>query len=187
MARRPGLGKTTCEACLALDVGRWHRDGHLRPGGSFTWIWRSQTGAMAASIGVTVLDESVVLAYHRHGEPQPVEQRVALTTTTCHFGGERPWFLCPSCGKRAGKLYLASHPAAFACRSCHDLTYVTRQEGPKFRGLSRANRLRVKLGGQPGMDTPIPSKPTRMHRGTYSRTIETIRTLEAAVEARALA
>jgi hypothetical protein len=148
-------------------------------------MWRSQAGAMAASIGVTVQAGTLVLAYHRHGEPQPVEQRVALTTTACHYGGSRSWFLCPCCRHRVAKLYLAGHPATFACRRCHDLTYVTRQEGPKFRGLSRANRLRARLGGQPGMDNPIPPKPARMHRRTYSRTVEAIRTLEAAVEARA--
>ncbi|MCR6631401.1 MAG: hypothetical protein NVV74_15890 [Magnetospirillum sp.] len=184
MARRPGLGKITCEACLALDVGRWHRDGHLRPGGSFTWLWNTQTGTTAASLGVTVQAGALVLAYRRHGDPRPVEQRIALTATACHYGGNRPWFRCPSCSHRAGKLYLAGHPAAFACRNCHGLTYATRQEGPKLRGLSRANRLRTKLGGQPGMDAPLPPKPSGMHRSTYARTVEMIRTLEATAEAR---
>lgn len=182
MARRPGFGKTTCDACLALDINSWHRDGHLRPGHSFTWVWSTSTGA-AASIGVTVQAGAVVLSYRRHGEAHAVAQHVAQTATGCPYGGTRPWFRCPSCGNRVGKLYLAGHPATFACHRCHDLTYVTRQDGPKFRGLSRANSLRVKLGGQPGLDAPIPPKPPRMHRRTYGRAVEMIRTLEAAARA----
>lgn len=183
MTRRFGLGKTTCEACLAIDVTRWHRENHLRPGAAFTWVWSSGAGVTIASIGVTVQAGALILSYSHHGKY--AEQRIALTTTACPYGGTRPWFCCPGCGKRAGKLHNAGHPATFACRRCHDLAYVTQQEGPKFRGLSRANRLRAKLGGQPGMDAPISPKPTGMHRRTYGRTVETIRTLEAAVEARA--
>lgn len=179
MTRRFGLGKTTCEACLAIDVIRWHRENLLHPGAAFTWVWSSKAGVTIASIGVTVQKGALILTYRcRHGEY--AEQHIALTTTACPYGGARPWFLCPGCGRRAGKLHLAGHPSTFACRRCHDLAYVTQQEGLKFRGLSRANRLRVKLGGQPGMDVPIPPKPTRMHRRTYGRTIETIQTLEAA-------
>jgi hypothetical protein len=32
--------------------------------------------------------------------------RVCLESTPCHLGGERWWFLCPRCGRRAGKLFL---------------------------------------------------------------------------------
>jgi hypothetical protein len=49
--------------------------------------------------------------------------RVAFTS--CHYGGSRPWFVCPACERRAGKLYvLAGRPF---CRSCHDLTYFSSQ------------------------------------------------------------
>lgn len=53
-----------------------------------------------------------------------VDAQISLTTTLCHFGGERYWFECPSCSKRIGVLYKAGE--YFACRTCHDLTYHTK-------------------------------------------------------------
>ncbi|MBF0562157.1 MAG: hypothetical protein HQL37_09075 [Alphaproteobacteria bacterium] len=188
MGRCPGIGKTTCEACHAIDVALWHRQNRLYPGSSFTWVW-SFGDKIVASIGVQVQAAAVVLNYRsrtRAGDWQPVEQRISLTHTACHFGGERPWFLCPDCRDRAGKLYLAGN-SGFACRRCHDLTYTTRQETPIYRGLSRANRLRTKLGGLPGMAHPIASKPKGMHHATYARMVEMIQRLEATAEKRALA
>lgn len=35
----------------------------------------------------------------------------------------RPWFLCPRCGRRCGKLYLPAWGWEFWCRLCHGLHY----------------------------------------------------------------
>lgn len=58
------------------------------------------------------------------------EQKISLTTTPCHYGGDRFWFLC-TCGRRVGTLYLWRE--SFACRHCHNLTYSTRNESRKYR------------------------------------------------------
>jgi len=55
---------------------------------------------------------------------------VVLTTTPCHFGGTRYWFVCPAtynqkpCCRRAEVLYKLGN--YFACRHCHNLTYKSR-------------------------------------------------------------
>ena len=49
--------------------------------------------------------------------------RLLFTTSRCHFGGVRYWFLCPSCRKRVGKLYAPLSADEFKCRHCHRLTY----------------------------------------------------------------
>jgi hypothetical protein len=95
-------------------------------------------------------------------------QWVSLTRTRCHFGGARPWFRCCGCEKRAAKLYLV-HGGAFACRRCLALSYRSQLESPWHRGIIKARKLRVQLGGGPSLLDPFPSRPPRMHRQTYNR------------------
>ena len=65
------------------------------------------------------------------------DYKINLTTTPCHFGGIRYWFVCPFsrngvyCGRRVGTLYLASGGDYFGCRHCYDLSYESRNE-PRF-------------------------------------------------------
>ena len=48
-----------------------------------------------------------------------------LSRSSCHYGGERPWFLCPHCGRRVAILYGG---AVFACRTCYGLAYEVQRE-----------------------------------------------------------
>ncbi|MHC4855681.1 MAG: hypothetical protein ACYS72_04690 [Planctomycetota bacterium] len=65
-------------------------------------------------------------------------QVIPITTTPCHFGGVRHWFLCPAsvdgvlCENRVGKLYLPPGGSVFACRHCYDLTYESCQKSHKY-------------------------------------------------------
>ena len=43
-------------------------------------------------------------------------------------GGQRACLLCPICGRRAFRLHRPVLLQAFACRSCHDLTYRSVQK-----------------------------------------------------------
>lgn len=58
--------------------------------------------------------------------------KVTITTTPCHFGGTRRWFLCSMkkegvlCKKRVAILYLKD--ALFGCRHCHELTYSSQNK-----------------------------------------------------------
>ena len=66
------------------------------------------------------------------------DQDVSITTTPCHYGGMRYWFLCTSvvdgklCENRVTKLYLPPGGNIFACRHCHDLTYESCQQSHKY-------------------------------------------------------
>ena len=51
-------------------------------------------------------------------------QNIDITTTPCHFGNERSWFLCPSCKKRVATLYKPPTKDILLCRKCHNLTYL---------------------------------------------------------------
>lgn len=90
--------KSTTDECPGLDVRNLHRKGLLKPGGSFRSSW-SWFGKETASIGGRVYRDRVVLSYrHRNrmnGEREDVEETVGLSWSSCNFGGERPWFVCP--------------------------------------------------------------------------------------------
>ena len=66
-------------------------------------------------------------------------QRFLLTTTSCHFGGGRYWFVCSSiqnsekCGRRVGVLYLSHISLEFSCRHCLNLTYSSRKLSGRFK------------------------------------------------------
>src|SRR5262245_20720748 len=91
----------------------------------------------------------------------------------CRFGGVRPYFVCPCvvggvvCRRRVAKLYGAG--AYFLCRHCYRLAYASQREDRYDRALRRANRIRVRLGGEPGMASQFPARPKGMHHQTYER------------------
>jgi hypothetical protein len=91
----------------------------------------------------------------------------------CRFGGERPYFVCPgvvneiACGRRVAKLYAAG--AYFLCRHCYRLAYASQRDDRYARALRRANDIRMRIGGEPGIVAPFPTRPKGMHHKTYDR------------------
>ena len=65
------------------------------------------------------------------------------------------------------KLYLRGH--VFACRECCGLAYESQSENPQFRAITKAQTLRMRLGGGPSLLEDFPAKPPRMHTRTYDR------------------
>jgi hypothetical protein len=187
MARSLFGARDTCEACKSIDIRCWYREGRLVAGHSFSWSW-SCLGESSGTINVRVEEDAVVLTYGARSllaaEWKPIEQRVPITWTDCHFGGRRPWFNCCArvndryCGRRVAVLYAAGE--LFACRSCYNLAYESQQGSSTLRSLSRSLKIRVRLGGSPDPLGPFPEKPRGMHWRTYLR-------LRAHCEARAIA
>jgi hypothetical protein len=160
-------GKTTVESCQSIDVLHWNRLGYFRYSPWFSWV-RTRDGERLAS--VEIQHHSVILKYrsHSYGDDwSDVEQRVTIAWTPCRFGGERPWFVCSvqSCGRWVTKLY----GRLFACRRCHRLAYECQQESTRHRGLAKARKIRMQLGGSANMFDEFPDKPKHMHWRTYNR------------------
>jgi hypothetical protein len=163
---------------MRIDVRRWRRDGLLRPGRTFFWSWYRGDDDRVAIIDAVPMTDAVVLLFRWRGsassEWKSVEQRVPLVWTRCNFGGARPWFRCVAyvggrlCGRRVAKLYLRD-PLVFACRHCCGLAYASQQEIPRHRAISRAQKIRMRLGGSANLLEPFPKRPRRMHRLTYHR------------------
>jgi hypothetical protein len=175
MARYSGGGKRTVETYRSIDVLDWNRRGYFRSPQRFSWAW-TRNGEPVASINVEMERHSVILRYRNrsYGEDwTDVEQRVAIAWTPCRFGGERPWFICSVyangtfCRRQVTKLYDASR--LFACRHCYRLAYKTQQESAHERGLWKAQKIRMRLGGSANMLDHFPEKPKGMHWRTYER------------------
>lgn len=89
---------------------------------------------------------------------------VRVTTTPCHLGGSRLWFLCPSCERRCAILY-PRH-----CRICRNGRYRVETMSLEDRLLTKAMKTREGLGQkQGGICVPFPVKPKRMRWHTYLR------------------
>lgn len=175
--------KCTTEGYRSIDVRRWKREGLLTPGHAFSWQW-SRHGEVIASINVKAELGRVILTYrHRSSgdEWEDVSYSVHLTTTPCHIGGERHWFLCPApgCGKRVAVIYGGG---IFACRKCHQLAYSSQREDAGDRAARRAHRIRERMGWPGGvLQGGDWGKPKGMHWRTYERLRDEHDTCEHAV------
>jgi len=153
-----------------LDVRRWQRDGFLKPNHSFSWQW-TRHGETVASIQVRTEAERVILTYrHRSGSSDWKDESypVRLDWTPCNFGGERAWFRCPAsgCGRRVAILYSGN---IFACRHCYQLAYSSQRETIDNRATRRADKIRERLGWEPGILNGSGLKPKGMHWRTFER------------------
>jgi hypothetical protein len=162
--------KATTGNYLALDIRKLQRDGLLAPGHSFSSQWSRWEEAIG-SIQVRTEVGRVILSYRSRSAGSEWQDRkypVYIAHTPCHFGGTRPWFICPStdCGRRVAILYGGD---IFACRHCHNLAYPCQRESAVDRAKRRADKIRVWLGWEPGILDGKGFKPKGMHWRTYRR------------------
>ena len=150
-----------------LDVRELHRSGVLVAGWRGGWNWY-RSGQKRASVEIEVGDASIRLRYRAtdRGEWKDYDYTVRLSRSSCHYGGERPWFLCPCCGRRVAILYGG---AMFACRRCYRLAYEVQREDDMDRIARRADAIRDRLGWEAGILNPDGWKPKGMHWRTFWR------------------
>lgn len=181
---RPSSNSGSLSDCLRLDVRRLKREGRLRPGWRFPMNW-SRGGKPSGSIVLYPERGAAILRYRvraRGEEWRDVEERIDIVETACHYGGTRPWWVCPGCGERAAILYLWDGRSR--CRRCRGLLYATQHEDARDRLIRRLRNLRLRLGGTANLLGPMPPKPKGMQWRTYLRLQgELIRLTEAYVAA----
>lgn len=162
-------GRATTESCRQLAIGWLQKQGCLVPGTKGSLIWsrgEDRTGA----IDYRMESGRMLLSYRIRwsgGEWEPVEQTIAFDRTPCHYGGSRPWFLCPHCCKRVGVLYGGGK--YFLCRHCSGLAYGSQQEDKPDRLRRKARKIRQRLGVSNNLLEPILFKPKHMHQTTFDR------------------
>ena len=116
------------------------------------WVF-SADGKPRANL--VVRDNCFLIRYTLNG--QGVHAWIDFAWTFPFCGGRRLWFVCPSCGRRCGVVYLAKK---VACRKCHSLLYPCQMETGGSKGLALLQRWRLKVneGGE---------KPRYMHSDKY--------------------
>jgi hypothetical protein len=185
--RPSGSGRDKVEECRLLDVIELSRAGCLKPRWSGAWQW-IRDGEKVAWINMHVDSDRLRLSYRVRvagGEWEDVAETVRIVGAPCRFGGARPYFICPgvvngaTCGRRVTKLHLSGR--YFRCRHCYSLTYASQSEDALGRSLRRANKIRARLGGDPGMASRFPGRP----KGMWARTYEHLRQQALDAEIRA--
>lgn len=165
-------GKDTTRDYRSLDIRGLQRDGLLAPGRGGTVRWL-RGGEEIGSTQVRLEADRIVLNYRARsggGEWQAKEYPVTLDWTDCHLGGQRAWFRCPvlGCGRRVAVLYGGT---IFACRHCRQLAYASQRERADDRACRRADRIRDRLGWEPGILNGDGEKPKGMHWRTFDNLV----------------
>jgi len=142
MGRPPWTDRLTVEDCYVLAVEQLAQKGYLSaPNGTNCSIsWTNGDGIELFGVGLRLVAPALgklvlIFCYDAASSYAPsgnrIEYRVEITATSCRFGGQRYWFLCPvvqqgiRCSQRVRKLYLPSGGGMFGCRKCHNLTYMS--------------------------------------------------------------
>lgn len=157
---------------LSIDVRLLYRDGICEDGARRTLFWTAGD-VIAGSVTVIGLSSLILITYVERSTGGPGIEKaepVALSWTACHFGGKRPWFICPSprCGRRVAILYGGR---VFTCRHCNELTYPCQRESESDRLLRKAEKIRERLNSIPGVVNPLSNKPVYMHWKTFLRLV----------------
>src|SRR5699024_1910944 len=136
---------------------------NLGAGNTYTLSWNDE------SINIDRHPDNAVIRYIFNDER--ISSYVGIDTTKVGYG-IRSWLNCPACERRTAKIYLVK--GLFACRHCHDLTYMTCQAsgnrmdylGIKIRRLQKRLGIDVTKGYVDIQEKPL-FKPKNMHQRTW--------------------
>lgn len=170
--------------CRHLEANKF-TDAVTRPEGTmFTVSWGESTVGVAVERDGGEHADALRLQY-TVGRDTDAEQsydcRVPLEYTEPNLGGVRPWFRCPNCQTRRGKLYLPPSGGYFLCRECHDLGYrSSRDSGNDIdRALDRYKKAFARADADDRRPHPEghpwkPKRPKGMHQDTFDDLLEDV-------------
>ena len=170
------MAKRTVENSLVLDIARLAQKGSLSPDARGSYYWPAGEDGQ---VGISWRREAeqLWLSYDLpdggpDGDRDHLYYPVPLTFTPTAFEGQRLWFSCPRCGRRARLLYLPPGGRRFLCRTCHRLTYKSQQQrnSKLQKDLACLEKLRAQLEEYPR---------TNQHwRTAYEKAEDLLRCLE---------
>jgi len=107
------------------------------------------------------------------GAKQPVE----IERQERPRGGAQGYWLCPVCSRRCCALFVIGN--GLKCRLCGSLDYRSRHTlNP---ALTKAAKLRRKLGAAPGLLSAIPKRPPRWRRDHWARAVADLVAVESVI------
>lgn len=136
----PGV-KPLIEEALSICCRNLKKRGLLFSGKTFDidFIVDSKTVLI---LHIQAHSDSLCLQYNSTGSIHI--QTVTILRKPCHFGGTRPYFICPKCLAKRTALYLGK-TGHFACRVCHRYGYRAQRLSAHQRHENRALILKKKL------------------------------------------
>lgn len=156
-----GRSKPVVEESISINLSNLKKKGLLKPGSILNLNWEIEGTFTFKS--TVYIKENFFLISHQCNE-KIIKQRIKISSTACHFGGNRQWFHCPLCDARRMTLFFDKNKN-LSCRECNNLGYLSQKQNPFNRLFLNAQKLRQKiLAG----DTSIENKPLNMQWKTYN-------------------
>jgi ribosomal protein S27AE len=100
----------------------------------------------------------------RDANPAPIRSTVQIERRPQQFGGTRPHFICPDCGRSTRRLAILAD--GLRCGRCGGVTWASRREQPIQRKLRRARVLAERLGMETWSDAI--RRPAHMRVQTFA-------------------
>lgn len=166
--RRWQGGAPTTEDVSSVDIRWLHRQSNVMNPGKRIVKW-SRCGVTTGSIALEKTASGLVFSYRLMPfgkDAVNVQCFVTLLWSDTQFGGRRPWFCCPRCGRRSAILFIS---ATVACRKCLGIRHRSQNERASDRAIRRIDFLRDKLRWEPGFLNGSQWRPKGMHWSTYAR------------------
>lgn len=138
-----GSTKLTTDHCLSVDVRELKRSDKLLPG-VHRISWNNDS-----AMEMTINADATTAQFHFQWNNQNHSPTVCIARTKCHYGGNRPWFVCEDCERRYAVLYVVR--GALACRRCSDMLYSSQVESETDRAIRKAQNLGIRLGFGPNL------------------------------------
>lgn len=165
---------------LRLDLKDLHRESVLLNWGVTTVTWSLGNGKNPSIAMRFDPDREVLSLEYRignwKGEREPITQQVPISFMDCTYGGCRPWFHCPACGRRCRVLWGAP---IFQCRSCLRILYASQNELTCDRARRRISILQRQLETDAFTDPTCIPRPRYMRYDRYRRLIFELASQEA--------
>ncbi len=146
--------KPLLEDKTSININGWNKENLLVPGNSFTNFYTKKS--LNTDVFVEVEEEFLILQYGFQ------EQQILVKRIPAHYGGTRPYFICPLCGARRISLYLGT-TGQFGCRICHQLGYKLQ----RMNALQRHTYMTEKYKDKLGQSSYPYKKPFRMWSKTF--------------------
>lgn len=161
-------GETT-DDYIRLDMAKFARAVNLSTRRVAMWYWRWSSGRESSIVYMVEPEQGGVRLHYTANKIEHFDYLVRIEYTPLHFGGRgRPWWLCPTCGRRVRILYGGR---VFACRQCTGVYYETQQNKALLVRIdNQLYRIRQRLAGDSKITEHLPTlKPRYMHWRTYSQ------------------
>lgn len=120
--------RLTVEECRNIDINTWSRNDR-ELGHPWSWEWPNDS-PIISTIYVNREPQGLWVRYDYGFDPEnraKVAYLIPIEYTSTGFG-KRPWFLCPRCSRRSGKLYLYPGYHRLICRVCANLSYSSQNQ-----------------------------------------------------------